>query len=115
MRISDWSSDVCSSDLIWLVQLRNDAAGALGVFALADPRHAVNGLSCANERFDRRRWRIGRVVQHQIATKLGIVSDHPPEGLRFPQCLQIGRAACRERVVRDVYVLEVGGTTKKKN
>src|SRR3546814_9356239 len=29
MRISDWSSDVCSSDLLWLTQYRANAAAVL--------------------------------------------------------------------------------------
>src|SRR3546814_2825815 len=43
MRISDWSSDVCSSDLFWLLyySFRNDAGGGLTldnfVALVADP------------------------------------------------------------------------------
>src|SRR3546814_8919806 len=42
MRISDWSSDVCSSDLIESSSLRQRAAGKVEC-----ARHAGNGSSCA--------------------------------------------------------------------
>src|SRR3546814_11264283 len=47
---------------IWLVQLRNDAAGALGFFALAVPPPALHGLSCSTDRFYRLRLWIGRDI-----------------------------------------------------
>src|SRR3546814_1568897 len=43
MRISDWSSDVCSSDLRQAAAVRGDVGGGVLV---ADPRHALVGLQC---------------------------------------------------------------------
>src|SRR3546814_16003382 len=34
MRISDWSSDVCSSDLLWMLQTRTGGPTILGVDVL---------------------------------------------------------------------------------
>src|SRR3546814_2723317 len=90
MRISDWSSDVCSSDLVMLPPLRDrrsDIAALAGHFVEAG-RHA--GLPdrqfapAAMQRLERHDWpgnvrELGNVVQRQI-----------------------GRASCRERVCQYV-------------
>src|SRR3546814_3129716 len=48
MRISDWSSDVCSSDLLDLLAGRNDLAG---VDVLLDPRHFADVDQAFDARF----------------------------------------------------------------
>src|SRR3546814_1776300 len=101
MRISDWSSDVCSSDLLHpviefgvahLTQQLLRVSGANE--PLVDQRDAV-GMECdASDRGDR-------------PVKMGL---DPPEQGTFPDIglvtpardRQIGRASCRERVCQYV-------------
>src|SRR3546814_6334580 len=82
MRISDWSSDVCSSDL------RAAAAPSNWWFA------------------DRRRWRHARamtMIDPDGSVYIG--SSAKPEYIRLPYANrhgQIGRASCRESVCQYV-------------
>src|SRR3546814_1899677 len=90
MRISDWSSDVCSSDLPALVRA---IGGALTVFATLMARKGIESLE-------------------ETANLLGIyavLTDEiaPDEALILGcwtscNCAEIGRAACRERVCQYV-------------
>src|SRR3546814_1699311 len=76
MRISDWSSDVCSSDLLAVVA---HAVVVVGVLAATGKHHqAMRAVS-------------GRA--HAIARWSGMRSDTLPK---------IGRASCRERVCQYV-------------
>src|SRR3546814_13983731 len=105
MRISDWSSDVCSSDLLrgffrvrarlyvvptWLLKCRWIAAMAIfhlsvQVIGRAQGRSAVAAAAYRaaerlhDERLDR---------DHEFTNKPGVVHS---------EILQIGRASCRER------------------
>src|SRR5262249_57106400 len=91
--VSDWSSDVCSSDL------RN-------VMAEAVPVVLIPGLNCSARLYAEQihaLWRLGpvQVADHPrddrmdaIATR--ILAAAPP---RFAPA-EIGRASCRERVRR---------------
>src|SRR3546814_9962526 len=77
MRISDWSSDVCSSDLAGAD--RTDEDGKAAHFPdqrLGQELHRALG---------------GRIADHMI--------DRAPVG---PRAEQIGRASCRERVCQYV-------------
>src|SRR3546814_6435745 len=79
MRISDWSSDVCSSDLIGLVERRSaqDSLHHVGAAQIAAVEH-----------------RAGKVGMHEIGgEEIGAAQF----GLD-----QIGRASCRERVCQCV-------------
>src|SRR3546814_5946733 len=76
MRISDWSSDVCSSDL-------------LGLDGLAVGRHQHRGHQAE------RAETLGDGVGLHVAV---VVLAGPHEGTRP----QIGRASCRERVCQYV-------------
>src|SRR3546814_10252081 len=79
MRISDWSSDVCSSDLVDLVEQRpgiDDDAGA-------DDRHLAGPHD-------------PRGQQRQL---VGLVADDQRMAGIMPE---IGRASCRERVCQYV-------------
>src|SRR3546814_14262115 len=98
MRISDWSSDVCSSDL-------PEATGSIGAqpFLLASlildrPIRAVE-LALAVQRLAekhdalRLRWMHDDQANHlEIAAYVG----------QLPIRMEIGRASCRERVCQDV-------------
>src|SRR3546814_3279165 len=75
MRISDWSSDVCSSDL----QLGDDAAGA---------RRTDQADMAMTEGMDHVRRGAGAADARQAIGHAG-AEAHPG---------QIGRASCRERV-----------------
>src|SRR3546814_20127556 len=93
MRISDWSSDVCSSDLTveQSVEFRPIPAAARGVF-LVDP-----GAACGFECFDLRGGILVFGLGHAgLAEQLG--------GCCICLLLlhEIGRAQCRERVCQYV-------------
>src|SRR3546814_6078627 len=83
MRISDWSSDVCSSDLAFVFE--------------ADPRFGQLGIACD--------LRIGKGGKQ--AGGVGFAICAPLRGLRL-ECdelrpwREIGRASCRERVCQYV-------------
>src|SRR3546814_12568380 len=100
MRISDWSSDVCSSDLVR--EFGKDAG--MAVYTVAQVK--IND----GERYEKYRERFGAVLQ-QYDGRLVAADDNPvvQEGqwsyekiviLEFAD--QIGRASCRERVCQYV-------------
>src|SRR3546814_16877913 len=95
MRISDWSSDVCSSDLITLEA--NPSSVEAGRFA--DFRAAgVNRVSLGVQALDDDALRfLGR--RHDLAAAL----------------TEIGRASCRERVCQSVSISVVAVSLKKKD
>src|SRR3546814_3123226 len=85
MRISDWSSDVCSSDL-WRWEWRPALAG----------RFVNGGLH--------RRWAaVATVLQSTVRPAIAGRGSPARGGSRaFLAALQIGRASCRERVCQYV-------------
>src|SRR3546814_14239670 len=99
MRISDWSSDVCSSDLHGL-GLADEAGQALGAAgsrdgADGDLRLPELGGVCGDD----------EVAHHrQFAAAAERVTGHR----------QIGRASGRERVCQYVYISVVAVSLKKK-
>src|SRR3546814_13277084 len=98
MRISDWSSDVCSSDLAAGEILAAHAHAQLGM-----PMSRNLGPSVAAERFMAQADAVeARLVQHAAARRgceRVMVAGAP-----FPlePCGQIGRASCRARVCQYV-------------
>src|SRR3546814_8897678 len=104
MRISDWSSDVCSSDLVIPgdrlepefveLVLGNDEARRCGVILLA---RIAGGDDAAferaqlAERFQRRVGTIALVVR--VDDRIALLLRH-----RYRNQLEIGGASCRERV-----------------
>src|SRR3546814_12100004 len=95
MRISDWSSDVCSSDLAPLDRVQH-RPGEAAVDPGAQPRH-----------------------MHLDPVGAGVEVD-PPYGLeqglardRATGHAQIGRASCRERVCQYVSISVVAVSLKK--
>src|SRR3546814_1912064 len=81
MRISDWSSDVCSSDL-------PPADGELGFQGIGNRRSAGRGQDSIEGR------RLEPAIGAVAGADIDIAVSQPPE----PRLRQIGRAACRERV-----------------
>src|SRR3546814_15524123 len=102
MRISDWSSDVCSSDLPLLLES----------FTLSG---AVNGTR-EDLRFDQRLTALGGTLRASGRALLppagpqidaALILDHPDLSVLLRELLrdsglQIGRASCRERVCQYV-------------
>src|SRR3546814_6405880 len=99
MRISDWSSDVCSSDL--------GQAELQAIVLIGDPKAMANGLIAVGNR-------------NRVLLGIGEVNDRRPEYgpeardlqpaakpdffpvLQILQIRQTGRASCRERVCQVV-------------
>src|SRR3546814_1944221 len=84
MRISDWSSDVCSSDLQRIESARRDAgqAGHVGLLAVSKTQSAdaIRALASAGQRA------FGENYVQEAASKQDALRE------------QIGRASCRDRV-----------------
>src|SRR3546814_20581290 len=103
MRISDWSSDVCSSDLHSLEKL----AGLVEAEEVV--RVALPGLGP----LQRRR---GAEVDEPPVSGLELRRRRAVEALARPGDLhQIGRAVCRESVCQYVLISGVAGSLNKKN
>src|SRR3546814_3932122 len=109
MRISDWSSDVCSSDLVGyqlqglmmdnegiLPEALNDAAagGARVLYTMPTLQNPTGCIMSAN----RRREIASLARQHD----LWIVEDDVYAVFAAGTAPQIGRASCRERVCKYV-------------
>src|SRR3546814_12342854 len=95
MRISDWSSDVCSSDLV-------------GARAARGNRHfGLRGKEYGYERY----FGAGRDARALVDDHVGLdVCDaHPGDAAR-----EIGRASCRERVCQYVEISVVDVSLKPK-
>src|SRR3546814_18134222 len=107
MRISDWSSDVCSSDLR-LFRI-SDYAGKIPNFSALQQNTRTSGLYIrgvgGNANNDGAEPGVGLIVDNVFFTHVGfswldfVDLDHV-ELVRGPQA--IGRASCRERVCQDV-------------
>src|SRR3546814_6642233 len=86
MRISDWSSDVCSSDLY-----------------PADPLATRDRLPILNPSLDTPRREAGDQAHRDLPT---VGCNHEAllhrTGFLLQKCKQIGRASCRERVCQYV-------------
>src|SRR3546814_16173492 len=113
MRISDWSSDVCSSDLEQVVE-------RLGAIAGNDHRIADVVLAEGPQR-ERLVVRIvfdqpNRLLEHVRPRSEGEVEGGALAYLAGrPQAPENGRAPCRERVCQYVEISVVAVSLKKKN
>src|SRR3546814_11426089 len=104
MRISDWSSDVCSSDLTHL----------LGQSDCLTPAPFQRDIE-RSARPGQRRLPLQRAVDAQIggiASLLDLRDQRRSRQTRLPE--MIGRASCRERVCQDVVISVVAVSLKKK-
>src|SRR3546814_12899302 len=106
MRISDWSSDVCSSDLVFIREMERNRKAGYRVVGLLDEKATRQGR-------DLRGIRVLGGVEELIAVIDGlperdrprriIVTDDRLAGSAIRHLVeaaaqQIGRASCRERV-----------------
>src|SRR3546814_14360600 len=106
MRISDWSSDVCSSDL------DRDAARADGGervvcarVVVEEDRGPIGGEVVGVEPVPAHQHRIDRYPAHAC-----------DEAAQLPRDLrEIGSASCRESVCQYVYIPVVAVSVKKNN
>src|SRR3546814_17591332 len=118
MRISDWSSDVCSSDLIRTLVVDYEQKAAARSQEKLIYRHAIHVITAVMMK--RLRQRVGAAAVIDAATILGLISQ-PLDELRQQtfdlgrqrllgegpmayfrnQGSEIGRASCRERVCQD--------------
>src|SRR3546814_15325566 len=110
MRISDWSSDVCSSDLSMRIA---DDSTPLADEAAHDVRQRRELLEAieALPRRQRTALELGLfqgMALKEIGRRMGISESRV--------CQQIGRASCRERVCQyvSISVVAVSLKTKKK-
>src|SRR3546814_14489380 len=119
MRISDWSSDVCSSDLYghskpfgtWEVLLQDHHEGYIdwSEFERNQSHIAVNAFG---QKGGIKSGRGGRALLAGLLTcgrcgrRLGVVYSGRPPGHPYYRCerinQKIGRASCRERVCQYV-------------
>src|SRR3546814_11548646 len=103
MRISDWSSDVCSSDL-----------ATSGNGTLTQNRHQGKTNFDAHAKSCLARPARGETIPNQaIETQRKRRRPHGRRMSLFYNC-QIGRASCRERVCQYVYSWVVAVSLKKK-
>src|SRR3546814_11867246 len=104
MRISDWSSDVCSSDLfldslITIVQNEVAKGGAVKLTGFGTFEKAAVAA------------RTGR--NPKTGAPIKIPSTHKPKFTPGATFKEIGRASCRERVCPYVEIAVVTGALKK--
>src|SRR3546814_20558950 len=119
MRISDWSSDVCSSDLGYPADHLQDLADAPAITLQAadDVCRAGDLVAHVGDGGD-------GAAHHRFALLGGMVGGvgglrgfggMPREFLGGRGHLEIGRAPCWERVCQDVYIPVVAVKFNKKN
>src|SRR3546814_13192321 len=97
MRISDWSSDVCSSDLAIEEMNRSSQSTILKkIDELFGERFGQEERRILKDRYDRRNTSGG-----DLLIKPGSGTIYAPAiAVSKHEAQQIGRASCRERVVR---------------
>src|SRR3546814_14070706 len=104
MRISDWSSDVCSSDLI-VRGGENISPGEIEDVLMTHPAIA-DAAAVAVPSVE---W--GEAVGIAVVTRPGHAAQSEDELKRL---IKSGRASARDRVCQSVKNLEVAGPLKKK-
>src|SRR3546814_3893548 len=99
MRISDWSSVVCSSDLVQL-QVDGDAVAAQRIVAVRLARRVFRVAEVP---------RLPAMIQDHFLVQLAQVVEHQPNNSDTAfnasaraSTSEIGRASCRERVCQNV-------------
>src|SRR3546814_4116305 len=97
MRISDWSSDVCSSDLIMTQATKNP-----NVVAVCTSDNRLQTLEQLSERLDQTQKSLSNYLNTKRSAfpRFYFISDD--ELLSVLGSSEIGRASCRERVCQYV-------------
>src|SRR3546814_4753577 len=94
MRISDWSSDVCSSDLIGRVSKRTVAAASTAPWHQQRQRPLFIGCSAAHVAVTA--GTLGAFVRQRRTLTASILSNNHVLA-NENRAKEIGRASCRER------------------
>src|SRR3546814_19316535 len=121
MRISDWSSDVCSSDLIMMQRTCQGRRAKLGHFMLGANLAYLGGHQAGpfgNDPgrptlsvFVRQRNRVmSRVGDNDVSTRYLGPHAPPRHGALLLSNAELGRAACGERVGQAVSIAGGAGT-----
>src|SRR3546814_6393822 len=100
MRISDWSSDVCSSDL----KVRDSGIHSLMVVPIR-ARHCVLGLALFGRSEELTPFQDDDLLlAEELVTRAALSLDNALQYARqrTAALTQIGRASCRERVCQTV-------------
>src|SRR3546814_2926114 len=101
MRISDWSSDVCSSDLVLIGERSIKPFPVLGRYERGNLlQHLI--LERATGRGDQRRQRLFLRRRNPVRDEPAKKTVHHPGSGQAQLAKQIGRASCRERVCKYV-------------
>src|SRR3546814_17097982 len=109
MRISDWSSDVCSSDLVRLrIAREQQTARGVTVEPMYGKRPALETETQAVEMILEAQAAVARRIDRQA---IGLVAD---EGIAIEEQDKIGRASCRATGCKDMEIWGVAGQLKKK-
>src|SRR3546814_11882858 len=115
MRISDWSSDVCSSDLIsllWGIGLQIAPLLKTGGTSASLLPNAGSHLSD----YTPMQSHASRLRAERGGVRLPSRPDPPSVPVLYPvERLKIGRASCRERVCQSVSISVVAVSLKKKS
>src|SRR3546814_13018487 len=107
MRISDWSSDVCSSDLRIRADQRGSRANTYGKLYPCSPaliRGRKGRAGSAADRglaYNRRMKEKEQIVENWLPRYTGVPLDQFGEHILLTN-FEIGRASCRERVCKYV-------------
>src|SRR3546814_17308077 len=120
MRISDWSSDVCSSDLIDRLTIGAEGQAMAAKKAVEDGNFTVESVETKPATRNPPPPFTTSTLQQEAARKLGFSASHT---LRIAQGLyedgaityKIGRESRRERVCQYVKISVVAATLKNKN
>src|SRR3546814_13094350 len=119
MRISDWSSDVCSSDLVGRLDrsVEERTADIVGIVAIIGPAHALeharlaidvgrDGISLGDPQRDLARRQRREYERSQFGKPYPLLNEAGRDAETFRHILgtraQIGSASCRERVCQYV-------------
>src|SRR3546814_3695755 len=89
MRISDWSSDVCSSDLDWDLFLRLAAGDGLGFIDASVCAYRIHGANLSRRRHIRSRV-CNLAESRQVALRRACLFDEPYQPLLRAQAHYIG-------------------------
>src|SRR3546814_6295847 len=101
MRISDWSSDVCSSDLTTIFDHRDGEAG-MGSADIDGYDVALLRMCCRHDGTGAHRSAPASIAEAPCSASLAPTSMNPNSSRTVPLPATIGRAWCRERVCQSV-------------